>query len=379
MKKVGIITHYYQSVNYGGVLQAFALCYILNKYGIKAEQICYDKFSHKNLRERLHTLGHNFKSMIKKSQHRSAYCDIAKRKEAFKNFRENVIPHSKIVYNLDSLNVLAESYDTFVTGSDQVWHPQAVCDAYLLNLPKRGLIKVSYAASVAKNELTEQEKKRYKNALSDFTAISVREKSAVDLIQPLTNIPVKWVVDPVFLLQKKDWEKIIASDIEEKQYIFCYFLGSNDKVRKVAEEFALRKHLKVITIPYLEGNYRKCDEKFGEKWNDVTPPQLLSLITNAEYVFTDSFHVMAFSIIFHKEFFVFERHTVNTMSSRIDSLADIFGLKSHFCKEEGKINANFLQQIKPIDYDANFDKFENMRRESLDFIVGNIVKNNLGN
>ncbi|CBK88168.1 hypothetical protein EC1_04960 [Faecalitalea cylindroides T2-87] len=41
--KVGIITHYYKSTNYGGLLQAYALCTFLQKKGYNVEQICYDK------------------------------------------------------------------------------------------------------------------------------------------------------------------------------------------------------------------------------------------------------------------------------------------------------------------------------------------------
>ena len=40
--KVGIVTHYYKSKNYGGNLQAYALTSYLSSCGYEAEQICYD-------------------------------------------------------------------------------------------------------------------------------------------------------------------------------------------------------------------------------------------------------------------------------------------------------------------------------------------------
>ena len=109
--------------------------------------------------------------------------------------------YKRQVYTQRTLKKLAGEYDLFITGSDQVWHPNAVCDAYLLDFGMDGIHKMSYAASISKDSLTEQEQIRYQNALADYRAISVREKNAVGLLQSFIAMPIKWVVEDVYKRQ----------------------------------------------------------------------------------------------------------------------------------------------------------------------------------
>ena len=41
MKKIGIVTHYQESINYGGNFQAYALSRFLNENNCRAEKIAF--------------------------------------------------------------------------------------------------------------------------------------------------------------------------------------------------------------------------------------------------------------------------------------------------------------------------------------------------
>lgn len=376
MKRIGIITHYYNSQNYGGVLQAYALCAFLRKEGYDAEQIQFDKEYGKCLK---HRIGNTYRAVLaipQKIRYAEIYRKLSQKERNFFEFRDKWIPHSKIVYTQKTLKKLAGEYDLFITGSDQVWHPNAVCDAYLLDFGIDDVHKMSYAASISKNSLTEQEQIRYQNALADYQAISVRERNAVGLLQSFLAMPIKWVVDPVFLLRKEEWQEVINCNQKvDSPYVACYFLGDDKDIRNLAREYAESKGLRLVTIPFLNGKVRKVDIGFGEDSRiDVAPMEFVRIIKNAETIFTDSFHAMAFSLLFERQFFVFERNTKTSMSSRIESLAEMFDTLDHFCDNSRKRTIEYIVQTAPINYTKPFPMFETMRSDSIAFLNENIEK-----
>lgn len=374
MKKIGVITHYYNSKNYGGVLQAYALCRYLNKCGYNAEQIQFDK-ERKNLRHLFGVVYRNVKNLYKKKKYKEIYMEIIDRNKKFSEFRTEKIPHSEEVYSQKKLKKLAKKYDLFITGSDQVWHPDAVCDAYLLDFDIQNIKKIAYAASIAKETLTEQECVRYQKALEDFQAISVREKNAIDLIQPIVPVTVKWTVDPVFLLRKEEWESLTKGLAYKKPYVFCYFLGNDKDVRNLAEQYTERKNLELKEIAHINGEVCINDLKFdAEHLIDVSPVEFINLIQNAEMILTDSFHAMVFSLIFQKQFVVFERSVPVSMGSRMQSLADLFDVNEHYCNCTQKKKVDYLMNVPIIDYKNGFVKFEKLRRDSINFLIDNINK-----
>lgn len=346
-KRVGILTMYYNSANYGGLLQAYALVRYLNDRGYDSKQICYDfskitiNINNPSNKKKSQVLL-QLKKIVKKTLNE---CDNAIhglanlkkiRKNACKDFRDR-IPHTKEVYSVDTLKRANEDFDIFITGSDQVWNPNGYRPGFFLTfVDGTKKTKIAYAASVS-NRISSGALDVYKTALQDFAVISVREKADVVQIKRATEKDVHWAVDPVFLLSKEEWSSE-ASEIEDiisEPYIFCYFLGDSTKQRSVALEYALSKKLKIVTIPYMQMNYRKCDSEFGDvKLLEVTPNQFLGLIKNAQRVFTDSFHATAFSLIFQKKFVVFERSGHPEMIERIKSIVRLFKCDENLIDEE---------------------------------------------
>ena len=364
--KIGIITHYFNSKNYGGNFQAYALCRVLNELGYNAEQISFDR-KDKSL-----------KSTIKRTIKRFLHPNLCNRKsfkareKAFKGFNQGLIPHSR-VYDDKSISLCANDYDVLITGSDQVWHPHAVCDAYLLSFAPSSKTKLSYAASVAHNALTDAQKSRYQKALCDYKAISVRESEGKELIAPLAPCNVEVTLDPTLLLSKEQWLEVAEEYSIEEKYLFCYFLGCSVEQRRLATDYARKNNLKIVTLPNLLGKNRDCDKRFGDyKLYDVSPQKLLSIINGAECVFTDSFHATVFSLIFEKEHFVFHRDGKKSMSSRITTLTTLFGTQSHFCDTEDKSTLEYIENVQKVDYSQRFTEYIDLKNKSLDFLKNNL-------
>ncbi|MDY3929415.1 MAG: polysaccharide pyruvyl transferase family protein [Clostridia bacterium] len=369
--KIGIITHYYKSKNYGGNLQAYALCKVLHKLGYQAEQISF--FRTKNIKCKISDFYHNINIL----KNLSVYRSLKLRAKAIITFNLNSIPHSKVYTEKNIVNSVND-YDAFITGSDQVWHPSAYCPAYLLDFVPSFKTKISYAASVAANVLPDEVKKKFKESFETFNAISVREESSVNLLKDITSCDVAVTLDPTLLLTKDEWIDISEKHSMKEKYVFCFFLGNDIKSRKLAFEFSKKHNLKIVTLPHLLGSVRNCDINFGDYLlYDVSPGMFLSLIKDAEYVFTDSFHASVFSLIFEKEFFVFYRNGFKSMETRIYSLVDIFEVEEHFCNDERKATMEYIESLSPIEYNKSFEKYEYMKSFSIQYLHNSLIDTNI--
>lgn len=206
----------------------------------------------------------------------------------------------------------------FITGSDQVWNPYYEANEYqfLSFAPKTQ--RLSFAASMGVDHIPEKLKWHFKKNLNDMKYISVREECAARIVEDLTGRIADVTLDPTLLLEKAEWERMIEKPKInlEKEYICTYFLG---KVPAAVESFAEEKGLKVYSLNSLE-----------EDLFTISPSEFLYIIKNAKYVLTDSFHAVAFSIKFNREFYVFDRqqHGVSSMFSRIETITKRFGLQN---------------------------------------------------
>lgn len=379
MKKVGILTHYYNGTNYGGTLQAYALCKVLNNNGYYAEQICYlytpakqfesvwQKIKRKGL---INVISLMF-SKIKSKFNGSKISRIKKLKHnAFYNFNNNIIPHGEEVYTDQTIAKANALYHAFITGSDQVWNGYNY--AYFLDFVDGEKIRLSYSASLGRNVLTQGQKEQFKKSLKDYKAISLREKEGLELVKDLCPFEPCITVDPVLLLDKEEWDKICAPQMESQEYMFCYFLGLNKKLRKLAKSFAKKKGLKIISIPMAESGTAKMDDFADTKIADATPEQFISLIKHAKYVFTDSFHAVVFSNIYKKEYFVFNRNKRGEMNDRIFNITRLFNQQQRFCNGKDRETLEYIFNEPNLDYSNKNQDFEQMKKESIKFLTQNL-------
>ncbi len=390
MKKIGIITHYYNSTNFGGNLQAYALTAYLKKINYDAEQLSFplDTINLVETGSRFDKLfASGFKSFCTWSVYyarktiqlpfvkneEKKHCVSERRKKAFVNFNHNIIPHSKEVYHRDTIAACVDDYDAFITGSDQVWNLRWYSPAFFLDFVPSDKIKISYAASLAMDSLTDEQKDIFKKSLSDYKAVSVREQKAIELIGDNSPVPPVYVLDPTLLLSQDDWNEVCSERVVAEDYVFCYFLGENKRERKIARQFAKKHNLKLVTVPHAGGGIKYIDRNFGDiKLYDTSPEQFISLIKYAKYVFTDSFHAVVFSNIYQKQFFVFNRSKKGEMSSRIKDITELFNAEDRFCYGNDRENIDYIEGLPYINYSVKNERFEALRQQSMNFLKNSL-------
>ena len=343
MKRLGIISLYHQNKNYGGLLQAYALVSVLREMGADAKQISFERTSCKNplvlprkARLKNDPVGfvvNSATNTVKKAHLRywtnmkdqAIQKELAQRDKSFVQF-EDEIPHTEVVSH-STIVALNKEFDLFICGSDQIWNPDQLRDEYLLRFVAQGKGKMSYAASIGRDSLSERELQYISDALSTFDAISVRESLAQELLSQRIKLPVEWTLDPTLLLPQAEWDKVIQKYEIGGKYILAYFLGNSKEQRTAVKVFARAKGLKIVSFPHIAGHYRAVDAGFADlELYDVSPGQFIYLIQQAEYVITDTFHADVFSIIYDKKFVVLERAVGSAkqkMNSRILSLLHI--------------------------------------------------------
>lgn len=366
--KIGVFTHYYLSDNYGGNLQAYALCKVLHKLGHDAIQICYKRKINNRaslIQKIFGFFRYRLKRIVIQIYERDFLEKIKDRKNAILEFNSHAIPHSTKVYDESTLSELNDKFDMFITGSDQVWHPNVLCSGFLLEFCHDSKKKTSYAASIATNKLDEESTIRLRKALESFSHISVRENDSLMILSDLGIHDCEWVLDPTLLLSADDWRTISKPIDLPQKYVLTYFLGDNEISRRKAAEYAKRNHLQLVSLPYLLNQYRRCDKDFGDvQLFSVSPEQLLYLIDHADTVFTDSFHATVFSLMFQKNFYVFKRNNSDKMTNRIQSLLEIFGLSERFITEDSEYTDSFYETIR---YTSSA-KYELMKEKSYKFL-----------
>lgn len=383
--KVGIISLFYNSTNYGGILQSYALVKFLNQFeGIYARQICYkresDGLSVKrinkifNVKKLYSYVKRKINSLITRKNRQRVSKATEKRFKPFYLFVEKNIPKTCEIYNQHTISACLSSFDAFVVGSDQVWNVKFYDEVYRLEFVPKEKYKMSYAAGVSSAVLTKEQQNKFRDSLKSFSAISVREKDAVDTLSPLTSLQVEWVLDPTLLLTASEWNEICSDRKIKEEYIFCYFLGRLSLSNKKIIEFAQKRNLKVVTMPYLTGT-GSDDSCFGDyKIYTAGPADFVSLIKHAEFVFTDSFHATVFSHLYKKNFFVFNRAEFKGMSDRIYSLTSLFDTQDRFCDTDEKANLSYIENLAPVDYSKGFPKFDAMKEKSINYLKENLKR-----
>lgn len=374
-KKIGIISYYYKSINFGGVLQAYALCYYLRGLGYDAEQIRYlsnpPRTPPPPFLVRLRRL------TVKKLWHRLATWAlrgrVRKQAAALAAFAEASVPHSAGIYTAETIRD-CRGYDAYIAGSDQIWNPAWYESAYFLPFVPDGTKKIAYAPSLGCASLTEEEAALFRENLKGFSAVSVREADSVELLSPLSPVPVEWLPDPALLLAREQWDEICADRLVQKPYVFCYFLGEDLLSRRLALDFAKKRGLRVVSFLHLQGGYHEYDAGVEDKrLYGVPPGEFLSLIKYADYIFTDSFHAVVFSELYGREYAVFQRDAAGSMSSRIYSATSLFESRERFCDTDEKKTLDYIESLPPVNPDRPRPALDALRKRAREFLMENLI------
>lgn len=248
-------------------------------------------------------------------------------------------------------------YDIFICGSDQIWNSEAVQidGKYFADFAEHNK-RASYAASFGIERIVENRKNEFKNYLSGMNYISVREDTGVQIVEELINQRVDCHIDPTLLLSSNKWDRLADKyQITNKKYVFCYFLGTPaEEILNKVKEYKIEHNINVFSI------WNRSDGTH----NNVGPGEFLSLIRNAEFVLTDSFHGTAFSIIYHKPFYTFSRNGVGeSMDTRVISLLNLLGLRKRFKPNNWCLNDSF-----EVDFQTADDILEKERKKAISYL-----------
>ena len=265
---------------------------------------------------------------------------------------------------IDDVNIVYPEADYYITGSDQVWNSvynQGIDRHYYLDKIPENKKRIAYAASFGREELPENELREVKKLLAPYSAISVREKSAVDIVRAM-GLDAIQLIDPTFMLNKSDWERFMSRRIIKESYIMVYlpYNTTNEQeiyesVYRIADEF----HLKVVTVSsgkdFIFNKYVQRNIRFSN------PGDFLSLMYYSDFIITNSFHGTAFSINFNKKFFVYMPSGYTT---RIISILDLVGLKDRVLTKTVTIE----QMHQDIDYTGVNQIIETEKNKAIAFL-----------
>lgn len=379
MKKIGLCVRY-DCDNYGSMLQILATQKAIEECGCRYEHIRYDKktigFILKNLNRLFNPYFIRGKFMDVQKKKGLAFNDEVRngneeRLGMFRAYRKEYIkPYSPVYKGYSNLVKGARNYETVMVGSDQLWTPAGLQSKfYNLMFVPDDIKKVALATSFGVTEIPANQVEATKAFLERIEHLSVREQSGAKIIRDLTGRDALVAADPTLLYTGEQWEAIFPfQNRYSDRYIFAYFLGTNVEHRKLVEQFAREKNLKIITCPAMD-EFVEYDMTFGDlREYKVGPVEFLNLIRGAEYIFTDSFHGSIFSILNHKQFLTFNRYSDAIRAgknSRIDSLFSLLALEERHYTGGAYTSA---VMDAPIDYPAVEEKLKTLREETWDFL-----------
>lgn len=339
MKKIGIIT--IDSMNFGNKLQNYALQEVVKSFGYLVETI-------------QRALPAQGKQRIINDSKKIGQFFWGTKGAKFNLFNRRIKRSNCYALANEAQVELANEYDYFIAGSDQVWNPHYTfvgkSDLLVFAKPEQ---RISYAASFGVDEIPEEKKDIYTENLRQFKTLSVREKKGAEMIKELTGKEAQVVLDPTMLLTSEQWMKVEKKCrfTPKRKYALIYSLGEKSTEFEYAINY-YRKRFDVFDIRAIQKNGREIP---------VGPAEFLYLIHHAEIILTDSFHASVFSILYHKKFKSFKRPG-NDMSSRIVSLANAIGAVEHLDSD------NNLDCSRSLDYIVVDQLIDNERKKSIDYL-----------
>lgn len=272
-----------------------------------------------------------------------------KRKWAFNRFtRQYLRLTSRRYRSNEELKQALPVADAYFAGSDQIWNTifrNGRDAAFYLDFVPEGKLKASYAASFGTSAIVSGYEKFVKTKIENLDYISVREKSALKILQSMNIERGIHVCDPVFLLPRKRWSEM-ASVIHMEKYVLVYDFEKNKKIEQITTKISKHQNVKIYSISPVHLSY--ADKEF----KNAGPLDFLSLIKNAEYVVSNSFHATAFALIFEKNFCVVNRS--EKINERLQSLLDELEIGKRL------VSSYHAQLLEPIDFQLVNLKLNNL-------------------
>ncbi|MCI9359971.1 MAG: polysaccharide pyruvyl transferase family protein [Hungatella sp.] len=355
-KKAAIMT-WHHTDNYGTGFQAYALSHVVKTMGYSVDLIDYRRLSELPLPMR--TLYDLIKTGIIRMKPKRKNSKIYSNYKAFEHFYKTFFSYTKRCYSYQELSEISNFYGTIICGSDQIWSPDGFDERYFLDFVPNEKI-VAYAPSFGISEIDNKNlSNRIGKLIKRFKYVSIREKTGCELASEISGRnDIVHVVDPVLLLEKKDWDKLKKNVSEMKTpYMIIFFLKNNEKYYKRALKEAQNRKLSPIIL-----HCTQSEDNIYANIENPSPEELLSLIDKADFICTDSFHIAVLSIVYNKQFHVFLKDNSKSKLSRNSRLTDLFSsLQITNC-----VGNNFSRV--QINYKKVNKRLEHLRKSSISYL-----------
>ena len=365
--KIAVIT-LHRVYNYGSALQAYATQRVLENLGHDVQIIDY--ITEQRTKKRIFLAPSKSGALhgIRGLAYRCAKVfSLILKEMTFGSFvRKNLRLTCKYVTAQD-LETMPQKADVYITGSDQTWNSdynEGVDRGFFLDFLPENARRISFVASFGKNELSADEVEQTRKYISRYCALSVREEQACKILAALGRKDAVQLIDPTLQISKDAWCALASKRLVKKPYLILMLLYNEDNhatefARKIADE----KGLKLVKISWEMLKPQMVDQLFTHR----SPSDFLSLFQHADFVVTNSFHGVAFSINFEKQFIVVPR---NEFNSRIESLLNLTGLSNRMIstfEELGKYR-------EVIHYERIEQILDDERKKACDFLRDNLKK-----
>lgn len=348
-KKVGILTFHYSNNNFGAVVQAYSVYHLVASLGYEPYII-------------------NFKPEIKGFKRK--VIAFLKRTVGFRfsKFRKEHIPNilDEIKTDKDLLK-LNEQLDIFTVGSDQVWRcwkDQKTLQRYFLDFVADDKPKIAIAASFGLEEWNEPESltKEIKNLAKRFKAISVREESGVGICRDVFGVESVKILDPTMLVDQQKFHQLANKSTlanNKEQYLASMLLDDSEKTEAFLKNLAGKHKLRLIKIKGTKIIKTPEILWFNSIYN------WLDYLRKSEFIITDSFHCVVFSIIFRKKFICLANE--NRGVTRLKNILTLVGEEKRFFTHLDEVNIE-KRLVEEIDYKNVWAILDQEKQSSLEFL-----------
>lgn len=358
--KIGILT-FHRAINYGAVLQCYALSKVLTHMGHDVEVIDYRSDSIEKYRMffrkkdllRLKGIKNKIRYFVS-----SLFLIPTKKRTSrkFDLFLNDHMKFSKVVKRPDDIS---NYYDFIFFGSDQIWNPQT-CEGldpiYWGQFEHHNAKFATYAASIGRISLINDKlKSDIRTFIKAYDNISVRERDLSEFLEREFHVPSSIVCDPTILLKKEDYD-ILLRKPSIKNYLVLYTVEPDVKSEDFAEKISKQMGCVVVRLHAYLSPLKKQRTKFA---SELSPSEFIGYIANAKCIVTNSFHATSFSIIYRKDFYYLSQKS----NRRAQDLMSSLGITNRLVRSDESII------FSHVDY-SNIDvKTKEYKESSLNFLT----------
>lgn len=362
--KIAIVT-LHRVYNYGSALQAYATQEIFEQLGHRAYVIDYVTPQRTKFKIFfLPAADESIKGVKSFVYHCAKIGSLLLKELTFGSFVRKNLHLTKKYITAEDIEKDPPKADIYVTGSDQTWngtYNEGVDRGFFLDFIPENCKRIAFVASFGKKQLDKDEVGQTKKYIDRYSGLSVREDSAAEILRQLGRDDAVQLIDPTLQLDKSRWIKLASKRLIKERYLILMLLYNEDNgATEYARKIADKKGLKLVKISW-EFNRPKLVDKL---MTHRSPADFLSLFNYADFVVTNSFHGLAFSINLEKQFIVVPR---NEFNSRIESLLKLTGLENRMVASENELGV----AEQKIDYAPVNLVLEKERLRAKKFIIEN--------